>query len=47
VDGETIYAGPGCSVYAARGTAHAFQNIGAETGRMLVVTQPSGLFARV
>lgn len=43
VDGETIHAGPGCSVYAARGTSHTFQNVGARTGRMLVVAQPSGL----
>lgn len=43
VDGETIEAGPGCAVYAARGTVHTFQNIGETTATMITVTQPGGL----
>jgi quercetin dioxygenase-like cupin family protein len=43
VDGERIPAGPGCSVYAPRGTAHTFQNAGNTPGRLLVVVQPAGL----
>jgi quercetin dioxygenase-like cupin family protein len=43
VDGQMIDAGPGSSVYAARGTAHTFQNVGSTVGRMLVITQPAGL----
>lgn len=45
VDGERIHAGPGTAVYAPKGTAHAFQNVGAEPGRLLVMVQPAGLDA--
>lgn len=43
VDGQRIPAGPGCSVYAAKGTPHAFRNVGESTSRMLVTVQPAGL----
>jgi mannose-6-phosphate isomerase-like protein (cupin superfamily) len=43
VDGKTIFAGPGASVFAPRGSAHTFQNVGTTPGRMLGMTNPSGL----
>jgi len=43
VDGQELYAGPGSSVFAPRGTAHRFQNLGVTPGRLLVVVQPGGL----
>ena len=43
VDGKQIAAGPGCSIFAPRGTAHTFQNVGSTTGRMLAMVQPAGL----
>ena len=43
VDGRQVYAGPGSSIFAPRGTAHTFQNVGATSGRMLVMVQPAGL----
>src|ERR1043165_3077471 len=35
VDGQEIYAGPGATVYAPRGSRHTFQNIGTTPGRLL------------
>src|SRR5262245_44494472 len=43
VDGEEIYAGPGATVYAPRGTRHTFQNIGATPGRLMTTVVPGGL----
>lgn len=43
VDGTTIDVGPGASVFAARGSAHAFMATGDKPGRMIIVTQPGGL----
>jgi mannose-6-phosphate isomerase-like protein (cupin superfamily) len=43
VDGQRIAAGPGSSVYAPKGTAHRFQNVGSTPGRLLVIVRPSGL----
>ena len=43
VDGQRIPAGPGDSVYAPRGTAHTFQNVGTTAGRLLTMVQPAGL----
>ena len=43
VDGKRIPAGPGSSVFAPRGTAHAFRNIGNTAGRLLIAVQPAGL----
>src|ERR671925_118916 len=37
VDGETLPAGPGCTLFAPRGTAHTFQNVGKTAGRLLVI----------
>ena len=43
VDGEEIYAGPGATVYAPRGTRHTFQNIGRTPGRLVTTVVPGGL----
>lgn len=43
VNGQIIEAGPGDSVFAARGTVHTFQNIGDTMGRHIVTCQPAGL----
>ena len=43
VDGVQFTASAGSSASAPRGTTHTFQNIGAKTGRMLVLAQPAGL----
>ena len=43
VDGQQIHAGPGETVFARKGTRHAFQNIGTTTGRSLVTVVPGGL----
>src|ERR1700680_1224304 len=43
VDGKLHHAGPGCTVFAPRGTAHLFQNVGTTVGRMLSVVQPAGI----
>lgn len=45
VDGKQFQAGPGSCVFAPRGTAHTFQNIGVTPGRMMVIVQPAGLDA--
>ena len=45
VDGVQMRTCAGGSVYAPRGTAHTFQNVGATPGRMLVAVQPAGLDA--
>ncbi len=43
IDGRRFEAGPGCTAYAARGTAHAFQNFRSESSHMLVTVAPAGL----
>jgi quercetin dioxygenase-like cupin family protein len=43
VDGRRILAGPGSAVFAPRGTAHTFMNVGSTPGRMLGVMQPAGM----
>ncbi|HEX5230346.1 MAG TPA: cupin domain-containing protein [Bryobacteraceae bacterium] len=43
VDGERFLAGPGTTVYAPKGTAHTFQNVGTKTGRILTTVQPAGV----
>jgi mannose-6-phosphate isomerase-like protein (cupin superfamily) len=43
VDGQEIYAGPGATVYAPRGSRHTFQNIGTTPGRVMTVAVPGGL----
>jgi len=43
VDGTQLRASAGDALFAPRGTVHAFQNVGTEMGRMLVVVQPAGL----
>ena len=43
VDGEQIHAGPGDTVFAAKGTAHTFQNIGKTNGHTVVTVVPGGL----
>jgi mannose-6-phosphate isomerase-like protein (cupin superfamily) len=43
VDGREIYAGPGSTVFAPRGSVHTFQNIGTIPGRMITTVVPGGL----
>jgi mannose-6-phosphate isomerase-like protein (cupin superfamily) len=43
VDGREIYAGPGDTVFAPRGSRHTFQNIGTTPGRMITTVVPGGL----
>ena len=43
VDGQRHSAGAGTSVFAPRGTAHAFQNFRDETAHILVMVTPGGL----
>ena len=43
VDGDEIYAGPGATVFAPRGTRHTFQNIGRTPGRLVTTVVPGGL----
>jgi quercetin dioxygenase-like cupin family protein len=40
IDGERTLAKPGDSVFAPRGTVHAYQNLAADTARMIVMTTP-------
>jgi quercetin dioxygenase-like cupin family protein len=42
-DGKLHEAGPGCSIFLPRHTAHLFQNVGKTVGRLLSVVQPAGL----
>jgi quercetin dioxygenase-like cupin family protein len=42
--GDTIvHAAPGDFVFVPRGTVHRFQNVGAGTGRILILFTPGGL----
>jgi len=43
VDGQEIYAGPGATVFAPRGSRHTFQNIGTTPGRLVTMTVPGGI----
>ena len=43
VDGQEIYAGPGSTVFAPRGSRHTFQNVGTAPGRMVTTVVPGGL----
>ncbi len=45
-DGETIKAGAGSLIYVPRGSLHAFKNVGAERGRLLMSQTPGGLHER-
>ena len=38
-----LLASTGGMAFGPRGTPHAFQNIGGEPGRLLIVTTPSGI----
>ncbi|HEX5535258.1 MAG TPA: cupin domain-containing protein [Actinomycetales bacterium] len=40
---DILRASTGGMAFGPRGTPHCFQNIGDETGRLLVITTPSGL----
>jgi mannose-6-phosphate isomerase-like protein (cupin superfamily) len=42
-DGKMLHASTGGMAFGPRGMAHAFQNVGATPGRLLIVTAPSGL----
>ncbi|GAA5127107.1 cupin domain-containing protein [Pseudonocardia adelaidensis] len=42
--GDTMHhASTGGMAFGPRGTPHAFQNVGAEPGRLLIITSPSGV----
>ena len=43
IDGNSVHAGPGDTVFAPRGSRHTFQNIGTIPGRTLVTVVPGGL----
>ena len=43
VEGTEIYAKAGSTVFAPRGLAHRFQNVGTTMGRLLTVSEPAGL----
>lgn len=43
IDGNSIHAGPGDTVFAPRGSRHTFQNVGTVPGRTLVTVVPGGL----
>jgi quercetin dioxygenase-like cupin family protein len=43
VDGQEIYAGPGATVFAPRGSVHTFQNIGTTPARAIITVVPGGL----
>jgi uncharacterized protein (TIGR02246 family) len=43
VDGAEVYAHPGDTVFAPRGSRHTFQNIGSAPGRTLTTVVPGGL----
>ena len=45
IDGNSVHAGPGDTVFAPRGSRHTFQNIGTIPGRTLVTVVPGGLDA--
>jgi quercetin dioxygenase-like cupin family protein len=42
-DGKQTRGSTGTFVFLSRGTAHAFQNVGGTTGKMLIITQPAGI----
>lgn len=41
---ERLEAGPGDTVFVPRGTAHSWTNVGAETGRQILISSPGGVF---
>jgi mannose-6-phosphate isomerase-like protein (cupin superfamily) len=43
VDGEQIRVGAGATVFAPKGSRHAFQNVGGTPGRTIVTVVPGGL----
>jgi quercetin dioxygenase-like cupin family protein len=43
VDGEEIYASAGATVFAPRGSRHAFQNVGNEPGWTITTVVPGGV----
>jgi mannose-6-phosphate isomerase-like protein (cupin superfamily) len=43
VDRQRFHAGPGDTVFAAKGTHHTFKNVGSTPGRAVVTVVPGGL----
>lgn len=43
IDGKTIKAGPGASVFGPRDVAHCFKNVGSKAAHMIMVVSPAGL----
>lgn len=41
-DGHAFAAGAGSFVYVPRGTAHSYENVGTEPGRLLILSTPAG-----
>lgn len=41
-DGRAFAAGAGSFVYVPRGTTHSYENVGAEPGRLLILSTPAG-----
>jgi mannose-6-phosphate isomerase-like protein (cupin superfamily) len=41
---KMLKLGPGDMVFAPKGTPHGIKNIGAETGRELMISSPGGIF---
>jgi mannose-6-phosphate isomerase-like protein (cupin superfamily) len=45
-DVRAFVTGPGSLIYGPKGNLHAFENVGEDTGRMLVSQTPGGLHER-
>jgi len=43
LNGERIELGAGCSAHGPKGIPHSFKNAGETTGKLVMVTMPSGL----
>ena len=41
VDGKNTHAMTGFAIFAPKGTAHTFQNVGESPGRLLAIVQPA------
>jgi quercetin dioxygenase-like cupin family protein len=46
VEGEKRILGPNDMVFIPRGTPHSFKCLGPETGRLLTISSPGGLFQK-
>lgn len=46
IEGRSLRATPGSLVYVSKGTLHAYENVGADTAKLLVWQTPGGLCER-